>query len=213
VAHLYQAELRPTKLELIQTWTTTRPWFVGDPTTTLEKVAAFRFDDPEGEVGIETLLVRVENGPVLQIPLTYRGSPLIGAESWLLGTIEHSVLGTRWTYDAAGDPAYIAAAATAALSGGTQADEFIDIDGVLVFREAGVRVQGDGNADTVVAPPPIEAVTTRDAGSATYVETNQVSLIVSRVVGTRATDEATAELTGTWIDQEQPCLLASVTVL
>jgi hypothetical protein len=43
-------------------------------------VSAYRFDDPAGEVGIETLLVRRGAGPVLQVPLTYRGAPLAGAE-------------------------------------------------------------------------------------------------------------------------------------
>ncbi|MEI2826114.1 MAG: hypothetical protein V9F04_06650 [Dermatophilaceae bacterium] len=41
-------------------------------------------------------------------PLTYRSAPLAGADRALVGTIEHSVLGTRWVYDAPHDPAYVA---------------------------------------------------------------------------------------------------------
>lgn len=57
--------------------------------------ASFRYDDPEGEVGIETLIVRVADGELLHVPVTYRGAPLEGAEPWLMGTMEHSVLGSR----------------------------------------------------------------------------------------------------------------------
>ncbi len=59
-------------------------------------------------MGVETLLVRVGEGPVLQVPLTYRGAPLPGGESALVGTMEHSVLGPRWVYDGTGDPVYVA---------------------------------------------------------------------------------------------------------
>ena len=31
--------------------------------------------------------------------MTYRGSPLAGADDALIGTTEHGVLGTRWIYD------------------------------------------------------------------------------------------------------------------
>ena len=36
----------------------------------------------------------------LFVPLTYRGAPLAGGEADLVGTTEHSALGTRWVYDA-----------------------------------------------------------------------------------------------------------------
>ncbi len=41
------------------------------------------------------------------MPLTYRAAPLDGAEHALLGTMEHSVLGTRWVYDGPHDPVYV----------------------------------------------------------------------------------------------------------
>src|ERR1700710_2202585 len=99
MALLHRATLQPSKLELLQDWAPTQPWFDGDRSAELVTVAAYRFDDPEGEVGIETLLVRAGDGPVLQVPLTYRAAPLDGGDAWLIGTMQHSVLGQRWTYD------------------------------------------------------------------------------------------------------------------
>src|SRR5215207_4007148 len=115
------ADIVPTKLELLADWLPAQPWFVGDASD-LHHVGAYRFDDPDGEVGIETHLLRAGDGPLLQVPLTYRAAPLEGAESHLLGTMEHSVLGTRWIYHATGDPAYRAVLATTILTGGTQAE-------------------------------------------------------------------------------------------
>lgn len=55
------------------------------------------------------------------MPLTYRGAPLPGAEPWLVGTMEHSVLGRRWVYDGCGDPVHVAALVATILAGGIQA--------------------------------------------------------------------------------------------
>ncbi|MPM86102.1 Sensor histidine kinase RcsC [bioreactor metagenome] len=60
----------------------------------------------DGEVGIETILVS-SRGVTYQVPLTYRGEPLGEAQDSLIGTIEHSVLGTRYVYDAVGDPVFV----------------------------------------------------------------------------------------------------------
>ena len=43
----------------------------------------------------------------LHIPVTYRNAALDGAESALIGTMDHSVLGKRWMYDACHDPVYV----------------------------------------------------------------------------------------------------------
>ncbi|HEV7948497.1 MAG TPA: hypothetical protein VGP24_01895, partial [Glaciihabitans sp.] len=113
MAILHPATVTPTKLELTSGWAPAQSWFVGDRTAELTVVGSFRFDDRDGEVGIETLLVRAGTDAVMQIPLTYRGAPLLGGERWLIGTMDHSVLGPRWVYDAVGDPAYIAETAFA----------------------------------------------------------------------------------------------------
>ncbi|MGD6978930.1 MULTISPECIES: CG0192-related protein [Citricoccus] len=102
MATVYQATLVPSKRELLESWLARQPWSgEGD----LEKVGAYRFDDPEGEVGIEAHLVRrVGSDTVLHVPLSYRAAPLEGAEPYLVGTVDHSVLGQRWVYDAMADP-------------------------------------------------------------------------------------------------------------
>jgi hypothetical protein len=89
-------------------------------------VAGFRFDDPAGEVGIETMLVSADGEIVYQVPLSYRGAPLPDRDAWLIGTSEHSVLGRRWIYDACGDPVYAAALAGVILAGTGQAEELVE---------------------------------------------------------------------------------------
>src|SRR5688572_28896 len=56
MAILYpKADLQPSKLELLAPWLPTRAWYRGPAGPTLTRVAGYRFDDPEGEVGVETL--------------------------------------------------------------------------------------------------------------------------------------------------------------
>lgn len=104
-AEIHNATLTPTKLELLAGWLPAQEWFVGDGDD-LQRVASYRFVDPDGEVGIETILVR-SHGVTYQVPLTYRGEALAEAADSLIGTLEHSVLGTRYVYDAVGDPVYL----------------------------------------------------------------------------------------------------------
>ena len=70
-----------------------------------------------------------------------------------MGTTEHSALGTRWVYDATGDPVWAAALATAILTGGTQADIYYEVDGVQERRESRTKVQGSGAAGDRGAGP------------------------------------------------------------
>jgi len=112
VAILHRATLTPTKLEFAAAWLD-RQGLGGSGDVAL--AGSYRFDDPAGEVGIEALLVR-RAGEVFHLPVTYRGAPLDGAEAHLVATMEHSVLGRRWVYDAAGDPVALGCYA-AALAG------------------------------------------------------------------------------------------------
>ena len=99
-----QATLTPNKLELIRAWLPGQAWFSGDASD-LALAGQFRFVDPAGAVGVQVMLV-TSGGVLYQVPLTYRGAPLAGGEDALIGTMEHSVLGTRWTYDAMADPVF-----------------------------------------------------------------------------------------------------------
>ncbi|GII56217.1 hypothetical protein Pth03_46060 [Planotetraspora thailandica] len=107
MAVIHHTTLAPSKLELLTSWLPAQPWHLGDGREPeLAKVGGFRLDDPEGEVGIEFMVVTDGSGdqPVTyQVLLSYRGAPLDGADHALVGTAEHGVLGRRWIYDGAHD--------------------------------------------------------------------------------------------------------------
>lgn len=112
MAVIHNTTMTPGKLELLASWLPAQPWYLGtgrEPVLT--KAGGFRLDDPDGEVGIEFMVVRDESGdrPVTyHVPLSYRGAPLDGAGEALVGTSEHGVLGRRWLYDGTHDPVLVA---------------------------------------------------------------------------------------------------------
>jgi hypothetical protein len=203
MALIHRATLTPSKIELLRAWLPGRPWGAG--AGDVEQLAAYRFDDPRGEVGLESFLLRTGDGQVLHVPLSYRGAPLDGAEDFLVGTTEHSVLGTRWVYDACADPVYVAALATAVLTGGTQVEELVDVDGRLVPREPSATVQGSGSSRD---PVTVSGLRCRDGVDVTVVEAGDLVVEVMRVVG--AAVERSETLVGRWPDGG-PAVLAGVT--
>jgi len=102
--------VRPSKVELLTAWMGSQRWYASKGATPeLTRLDSWRLGDPEGEVGIETIIVldTAGTGPVVyQVPLTYRSAPVEGLEHALVGTTEHGVLGPRWVYDATHDPVY-----------------------------------------------------------------------------------------------------------
>jgi len=110
MATIHHARLTPARDGLVQAWIAAQRWYTGSTRPRLRRLDSWRLDDPEGEVGIETVVYVDESGTdpvVYQVPLTYRGAPLEGAEAGLIGETEHSVLGHRWIYDAPHDPVYV----------------------------------------------------------------------------------------------------------
>ena len=222
MALIHQATMHPSKNELLEGWAPAQPWFAGDAGEAgirFTSVASYRFDDPDGEVGIETLLVRAGAGPVLQVPVTYRDAPLEAADAFLIGTTEHSVLGTRWVYDGIGDPVYLAAAATVVLGGGRQADQYVDVDGTLVFRESSAEVTGSGTPTTVIPDlstlvvPPATAI--HHGPTETVVDAAPLAFtLIRHPTGNRSdTSPGRREfLTGTYGDQAQPQVLLVVVI-
>ncbi|MCW2764562.1 MAG: hypothetical protein JWO11_521 [Nocardioides sp.] len=201
MALIHKATLTPSKLELLSAWLPSRPWFPGGA---VRQLGAYRFDDPAGEVGIEAHLLQAGES-VLHVPLTYRAAPLDGAGELLVGSTEHSVLGTRWVYDGCGDPVWATALATTVLTGGTQAEELVDVDGSLQPREPTATVAGSGTPGTRVGT--IDQVTSHDEGRTTAIRGGDLELVVVRVVG--ADVAGTQTLTGRWAEGG-PGVLAAV---
>ncbi|SDY69762.1 hypothetical protein SAMN05444365_103164 [Micromonospora pattaloongensis] len=205
MAIIYPATVHPTKLELLAAWLPGRAWFREDTTAGLVRVGSYRFDDPAGEVGIESILVRVGDGPVYQAPLTYRGKPLADADDFLVGTMEHSVLGQRWIYDACGDPVYALAMAAAILAGAGQAEETWEVDGRRERQKPTVAI-----ATTVVRhveAPAVTAVRHVVDDDPALITADSVELRVVRRLGGLDAPTGNA-LTGTWDGQPTPVPLA-----
>jgi hypothetical protein len=103
------ATLTPHFRDFLPQWVARQPWFRGRGLPSLTPIGYFRFEDPSGEVGIETHLV-TDGLVVYQVPMTYRGAPMLdggpAAAAALVATAEHSVLGTRWVYDGEADPVW-----------------------------------------------------------------------------------------------------------
>jgi hypothetical protein len=177
---VHRATLSPSKQEIVERWLPSRSWAVGR--TIVEKVAEYRYDDPAGEVGVETILWRLDDGAVVQTPLTYRAEPLAGAEEHLITTTDHSVLGERWVYDGCGDPVWASTLVAAILTGAPQSQMFLEgEDGQRIDVPPRMQVRGSGDADTAPAVSAVGSVS--DDGDVTVVRAGAVELAVARVVG------------------------------
>jgi len=179
---VHRATLSPSKQEIVEAWLPSRPWAEGR--TIAGKVAEYRFDDPDGEVGVETILWRADDGSVLQTPLTYRAAPLAGAESHLITTTAHSVLGERWVYDGCGDPVWARTLVAAILTGARQSPMFFEEDGRRIDIPPRMQVRGSGRGDGDAVPEIARVDSVTDDGAVTTARVGTVDLAVARVVGT-----------------------------
>ena len=207
MAIIYGAVLNPTKQELLSAWLPKQSWFPPEADAAdLECLGAYRFDDPAGVVGMESHLLRLD-GHIVHVPLTYRGAPLPGAEAGFVGTMEHSVLGDRWIYDATADPVYAAALAAAILQGIAGAEVFRDVDGTLEPVPAVVTVRGSGIPGAPV--PEITTAAPATAGRVTTIAAGNVTLAVDHLPAARDSAAGAHTLTGSW-DGQPPLVLASI---
>lgn len=140
MAILHEATLSPTKDDVLRDLLNARHDVDGG----VERLGAYRYDDPAGEVGIEAHIVECD-GRVFHVPLTYRGAPLDGVEP--ICTMSHSVLGDRWVY-AATDDRVAVAAYTSALRGDQQQAvlELHRADGAVESPATDVAVSATGDA-------------------------------------------------------------------
>ena len=204
VAVLHRATLVPTKAEALGAWVPRQPW-APDGDGGVELVGAFRFDDPEGRVGLEVHLVRA-GGALLQVPLSYRDAPLEGAEDHLVATMAHSALGERWVYDALHDPVFTRMLAAAAMTGCGQAVGMVQHEGRWVVVPTPVRLAGGGWTDERV---PVDGFAVEaDDGDWAVLRNDRFDLRVSRRPAPGPTPPI--GLTATWPTQADPVVLAEV---
>ncbi len=201
--------LVPSKLELLAGWLPAQPWFSGDPTK-LERVAEYRLDDPEGEVGLNGILLTAGDSTVYHVPMTYRNAPLEGGDEFLVGTTEHGVLGKRWASEAIGDPVYRAVLAQTIAHGEHGADELVeDESGNVQPREITVPLRGSGEKDAPV-PEMWAAEVTRD-GISSVASTGLAKLTVVHIPGAISELGVSVKtLTATWPGQMDPLVIATL---
>jgi hypothetical protein len=200
----HTASISPTKQELAEAWVPTRTWGAGR--TVVKKIAEYRFDDPAGEVGVETILWRLDDGSICQVPFTYRAAPLENADAHLIDTMEHSALGRRWIYDGCGDPVWAAGVVHAIRTGGTQSQMFFEQDGERVDVPPRMVVHGTGAED--LAPSPVVLGHAVDDATSTSVLVDGVPLVLHRVLTPGRADEDA--LVGTIGDAPTTYVLAAL---
>jgi hypothetical protein len=183
MALFHRATITPTKADLIRDWLPSRTW-APEATVPFEVVGAFRFDDPDGQVGMETHLVTAGD-TLLQVPLTYRDAPLDGADDALITQMEHSALGTRWVYDGLRDPRFVVMLAAVAMTGQGEAIGMAVYEGRWYIAPTNVRILGGGWTQERVAVDGFELVA--DESDASVLRNDRFELTAFRrpVVGPR----------------------------
>jgi hypothetical protein len=203
MALFHRATLTPTKAELIAAWAPTQSWGPPDAVP-LDVIGSFRFDDPDGRVGMETHLVTA-GGVLFQVPLTYREEPLAGADEALITEMHHSVLGRRWVYDGLRDPAFVVMLAAVAMTGQGEALGMVVYDGRWYIAPSNVRIHGGGWTQERVAVDGFELRS--DDAAASILQNDRFELTVYR---RPVTGPAPAiGLTATW-DGQEAVVLADV---
>jgi len=204
MARFHRAKITPTKEELIAEWAPTKPWGPS-PDVPIEVIGSYRFDDPDGRVGMETHLVAAGD-TVLQIPLTYRDEPLAGADDALIVQMQHSVLGKRWVYDGLRDARLVIMLAAVAMTGQGEALGMAVYDDRWYVAPSNVRIQGGGWNQERVPVDRFELYS--DEATASVLRNDRFDLTVFRrpVPGPRPA----IGLTATWDGRRDAVVLAEI---
>ena len=203
MALFHRATVTPTKADLIAEWAPTQPWGPS-PDVPIKVIGSYRFDDPDARVGMETHLVTAGT-TLLQVPLTYRDEPLVGAEDALIVEMQHSVLGTRWVYDGVRDPRLIVMLAAVAMTGQGEALGMAVYDGRWYIAPSNVRIQGGGWTQERV---PVDGfVLESDEATASVLHNDRLELTLFR--RPRSGPRPAMGLTATW-DGQGAVVLAEV---
>jgi hypothetical protein len=204
VALFHFATITPTKTELITEWLPTQPWGPSADDS-VEVIGGYRFDDPDGRVGMECHLASA-GGTVFHVPLTYRDEPLEGAEEALIVEMQHSVLGTRWVYDGLRDPLLVRMLAAVTMTGQGEALGMLQHKGRWYIAPSAVRIQGGGW--TLERVPVDQFELDREEGSRTVLRNDRFELTVHR--RPVAAPRPAIGLTATWSGLTAPVVLAQV---
>jgi len=204
MARFHAATITPTKSELIADWIPTQSWGPDAPGG-VEVIGAFRFDDPDGRVGMETHLVTA-GGVTMQVPLTYRDEPLDGADAALITEMHHSALGNRWVYDGLRDPMFVLMLAGVAMTGQGEALGMAMYEGRWYIAPTDVRIHGGGWGQERVPVDGFELAS--DDATASVLRNDRFELIAHRrpVAG----PQPPIGLTAMWEGQSDPVVLAEV---
>jgi hypothetical protein len=168
-------------------------------------IGSYRFDDPDGRVGMETHLVAAGD-TLLQIPLTYRDEPLDEAAEALITEMQHSVLGTRWVYDGLRDPLFVVMLAGVTMTGQGEALGMAVYDGRWYIAPSNVRIEGGGWTQERV--PVDRFVLESDEADASVLHNDRFELTMYRrpAPGRRPA----IGLTACWDNKVEPVVLAEV---
>jgi hypothetical protein len=203
VAIYHRATLVPTKQEAVAAWIPTQPWGPSADAT-IDVIGAYRFDDPDGRVGMEVHLA-TDGATVYHVPLTYRDAPVAGADDALVTEMEHSVLGTRWVYDGLADSLLLTMLAAVTMTGQGEALGMVVLDGRMHIAPTNVRIEGGGWSLERVA---VDAFTSNAPSAESPLFTNdRFALSVHR--RPVAQPRPPIALTASWGGQP-PVLLASI---
>ena len=204
MAIFHRATITPTKDELIARWAPSTQWgpSAGDA---IDTIGSYRFDDPEGRVGMETFLFTA-GSTLYQVPLTYRDEPLAGADDALITVMEHSVLGSRWVYDGLRDARLVLMLVGVAMTGQGEALGMAQYEGRWYVAPTGVRIRGGGWTQERVPVDEFECVS--DDTTACVLQNDRFELTFHRrpLPG----PQPPIGLTATWDGAAAPVVLADV---
>ncbi len=204
MALFHRATITPTKTELIANWAPTQPWGpAGD--VPIDVIGSYRFDDPDGRVGMETHLVDA-GGTLMQVPVTYRDEPLDGAADALITEMQHSVLGTRWVYDGLRDARFVVMLAAVAMTGQGEALGMALYDGRWYIAPSNVRIEGGGWTQERVPVDGFELGSDGSTDVALHNDRFELTFFRRPVPGPRPA----IGLTATWNGQRDAVVLAEI---
>lgn len=204
MALFHRAVITPTKEEVIAGWVPRQPWGP-PPDQPVTLIGSYRFDDPDGRVGMECFLARAGDA-VLHVPVTYRDEPRAGADDALIGEMHHSALGTRWVYDGLRDPLLVTMLAAVSMTGQGEALGMLMNEGRWYIAPSLVRIQGGGWSLERVPVDGFELLTDDADRSVLRNDHHQLTVFRRPAAGPRPA----IGLTATWENVDHPIVLTTV---